>query len=71
MAPTVANRLPPACAAEGAWRLEIMERTAHVQRFVVRPWCWIYETDAGLVGAAAPAGLSKDYSGRCRRVKRS
>jgi putative transposase len=31
------------CAAEGAWRVEIITRAPHVQGFVVRPWCWIVE----------------------------
>jgi putative transposase len=29
------------CAAEGAWRVEIITRAPHVQGCVVRPWCWI------------------------------
>ena len=42
------------CAAEGAWRVEIIKRAPHVQGFVVRPVVLDCGTDAGLDGAAAP-----------------
>ena len=47
------------CAAEGAWRVEIIKRAPHVQGFVVRPWCWIVERTLGWMGRQRR--LSKDY----------
>jgi putative transposase len=47
------------CAAEGAWRVEIITPTPHVQGFVVRPWCWIVERTLGWLGRQRR--LSKDY----------
>ena len=47
------------CEAEGAWRLEIIKPTPHVQGFVVRPWCWIVERTLGWLGRLRR--LSKDY----------
>jgi transposase len=47
------------CAAEGAWRLEIITPTPHVKGFVVRPWCWIVERTLGWLGRQRR--LSKDY----------
>jgi putative transposase len=47
------------CGAEGAWRLEIIKPTPHVQGFVVRPWCWIVERTLGWLGRQRR--LSKDY----------
>jgi putative transposase len=47
------------CAAEGAWRVEIITRAPHVQGFVVRPWCWIVERTLGWMGRQRR--LSKDY----------
>jgi putative transposase len=38
------------CAAEGAWRLEIITRMSQAQGFVVRPWCWIVERTLGWIG---------------------
>jgi putative transposase len=46
------------CAAEGAWRVEIIKPTPHVQGFVVRPWCWIVERTLGWLGRQRR--LSKD-----------
>src|SRR5262249_36206206 len=46
-------------ATEGAWRLEIIKPTPHVQGFVVRPWCWIVERTLGWLGRQRR--LSKDY----------
>src|SRR5262249_28608564 len=54
------------CAAEGAWRLEIITPTPHVQGFVVRPWCWIVERTLGWLGRQRR--LSKDYE---RKVQTS
>ena len=54
------------CAAEGAWRLEIIKPTPHVQGFVVRPWCWIVERTLGWLGRQRR--LSKDYE---RKVQTS
>ena len=50
--------LAPWCAAEGAWRLEIITPTPHVKGFVVRPWCWIVERTLGWLGRQRR--LSKD-----------
>jgi putative transposase len=47
------------CAAEGAWRVEIIKPTPHVKGFVVRPWCWIVERTLGWLGRQRR--LSKDY----------
>jgi putative transposase len=47
------------CAAEGAWRVEIIKRVPHVQGFVVRPWCWIVERTLGWIGRQRC--FSKDY----------
>ena len=47
------------CAAEGAWRVEIITPTPHVKGFVVRPWCWIVERTLGWLGRQRR--LSKDY----------
>jgi len=47
------------CAAEGAWRLEIITPTSHVKEFVVRPWCWRVERTLGWLGRQRR--LSKDY----------
>jgi putative transposase len=47
------------CATEGAWRVEIITRVPHVQRCVVRPWCWIVERTWG--GMGRQRRLSKDY----------
>ena len=47
------------CAAEGAWRAEIIRPTPHVEGFVVRPWCWIVERTLGWLGRQRR--LSKDY----------
>jgi putative transposase len=38
------------CAAEGAWRVEIITPAPHVQGFVVRPWGWIVERTLGWMG---------------------
>ena len=46
------------CEAEGAWRLEIITPTPHVQGCVVRPWCWIVERTLGWLGRQRR--LSKD-----------
>jgi putative transposase len=46
------------CAAEGAWRLEIITPTPHVQGCVVRPWCWIVARTLGWLGRQRR--LSKD-----------
>ncbi len=54
------------CAAEGAWRVEIIKPTSYVQGFVVRPWCWIVERTLGWLGRQRR--LSKDYE---RKVKTS
>jgi putative transposase len=54
------------CAAEGAWRVEIITRMPHVQGFVVRPWCWIVERTLGWIGRQRR--LSKDYE---RKVQTS
>ena len=54
------------CAAEGAWRVEIIARAPHVQGFVVRPWCWIVERTLGWIGRQRR--LSKDYE---RKVQTS
>jgi putative transposase len=54
------------CAAEGAWRLEIITPTPHVKGFVVRPWCWIVERTLGWLGRQRR--LSKDYE---RKVQTS
>ena len=54
------------CAAEGAWRLEIIKPTPHGQGFVVRPWCWIVERTLGWLGRRRR--LSKDYE---RKVQTS
>ncbi len=37
----------------------IITRVPHVQRFVVRPWCWIVERTLG--GMGRQRRLSKDY----------
>jgi putative transposase len=50
------------CAAEGAWRVEIIKPVPHVQGFVVRPWCWIVERTLGWMGRQRR--LSKDYEGK-------
>ena len=55
------------CGAEGAWRLEIIKPTPHVQGFVVRPWCWIVERTLGWLGRQRR--LSKDYDASFRQVK--
>jgi transposase len=47
------------CAAEGAWRVEIITRAPHVQGFVLRPWCWMVERTLGWMGRQRR--LSKDY----------
>jgi transposase len=47
------------CAAEGAWRVEIIQPVPHAQGFVVRPWCWIVERTLGWMGRQRC--LSKDY----------
>jgi putative transposase len=47
------------CAAEGAWRVEIIKPTPHVQGFIVRPWCWMVERTLGWLGRQRR--LSKDY----------
>lgn len=47
------------CAAEGAWRVEIIKRVPYVQGFVVRPWGWIVERTLGWMGRQRR--LSKDY----------
>jgi putative transposase len=54
------------CATEGAWRLEIIKPTPHVQGFVVRPWCWRVERTLGWLGRQRR--LSKDYE---RKVQTS
>jgi putative transposase len=54
------------CAAEGAWRVEIITRALHVQGFAVRPWCWIVERTLGWMGRQRR--LSKDYE---RKVQTS
>ena len=54
------------CAREGAWRVEIITRVPHVQRFVLRPWCWIVERTLGWMGRQRR--LSKDYE---RKVQTS
>jgi putative transposase len=54
------------CAAEGAWRVEIITPTPHVQGFVVRPWCWIVERTFAWMGRQRR--LSKDYE---RKVQTS
>jgi len=46
------------CAAEGAWRVEIIKPTSHVKGFVVRPWYWIVERTLGWLGRQRR--LSKD-----------
>jgi putative transposase len=46
------------CAAEGAWRVEIMKPTPHVKGFVVRPWCGMVERTLGWLGRQRR--LSKD-----------
>ena len=46
------------CAAEGAWRVEIITPTPHVQGFVVSPWGWIVERTLGWIGRQRR--LSKD-----------
>jgi putative transposase len=48
------------CAAEGAWRVEIITRAPHVQGFVVRPWGWIVERTLGWIGRQRR--LRKDYA---------
>ncbi len=58
--------LATGCAAEGAWRVEIITRAPHVQGFVVRPWCWIVERTLGWMGRQRR--LSKDYE---RKVQTS
>ena len=57
-APLRGEPLAPWCAAEGAWRLEIITPTPHVKGFVVRPWCWIVERTLGWLGRQRR--LSKD-----------
>jgi transposase len=47
------------CATKGAWRVEIIKPTPHVQGFVVRPWCWIVERTLGWLGRQRH--LSKEY----------
>jgi putative transposase len=54
------------CAAEGAWRLEIITRVPQAQGFTVRPWCWIVERTLGWIGRQRR--LSKDYE---RKVQTS
>src|SRR5262245_45721370 len=54
------------CAAEGAWRLEIITPTPHVKGCVVRPWCWIVERTLGRLGRQRRP--SKDYE---RKVQTS
>ena len=54
------------CATEGAWRVEIIKPTPHVQGFVVRPWCWMVERTLGWLGRQRR--LSKDYE---RKVQTS
>jgi putative transposase len=58
--------LAPWGAAAGAWRVEIITPTPHVQGFVVRPWCWIVERTLG--GLGRQRRLSKDYE---RKVQTS
>jgi len=47
------------CATEGAWHVEIITCVPHVQRFVVRPWCWIVERTLRWMGRQRR--LRKDY----------
>jgi putative transposase len=54
------------CAAEGAWRVEIITPAPHLPGFVVRPWCWIVERTPGWIGRQRR--LSKDYE---RKVQTS
>jgi putative transposase len=54
------------CAAEGAWRVEIITPASHVPGFVVRPWCWIVERTLGWLGQQRR--LSKEYE---RKVQTS
>jgi hypothetical protein len=49
------------CAAEGAWRLEVITPTPHVKGLVVRPWCWMVERTLGWLGRQRR--LSKDLAG--------
>src|SRR5438552_2620986 len=44
------DALATCCAAAGAWRVESMKPTPHVQGFVVRPWCWSVERTLGWLG---------------------
>jgi putative transposase len=46
------------CAAEGAWRVELITRAPQVQGCVVRPWCWRVERTLGWLGRQRR--LSKD-----------
>jgi putative transposase len=46
------------CTTEGAWQLEIITPTPHVQGCVVRPWCWMVERTLGWLGRQRR--LSKD-----------
>jgi len=48
----------PWCAAEGAWRREVITPTPHVKGCVVRPWCWMVERTLGWLGRQRR--LSKD-----------
>jgi hypothetical protein len=43
---------------EGAWQIEIITPTPHVQGGVVRPWCWMVERTLGWLGRQRR--LSKD-----------
>ena len=54
------------CAADGAWRVEIITRAPRVQGGVVGPWCWIVERPLG--GMGRQRRLSKDYE---RKVQTS